>query len=372
MQHRIIALTSAAIRAAGVTLGGVPIIVDSPTSVIPPTTTTITTTTSRDVSTSAFLDRIAQCRLVFFGEIHSVPSIVNLQSLALERMAAEAAKLEDPQDAQTKSGTLHVIFEHFSFEMQELLDAYSKDDSSCDAFDTLVQRYRAIGTEGHDLAPYAPLLALSKRLPNVRLHAGFLPRTYARMLMQTRDPAATFQAARHWFERNAASDTAERLPNASSIGGTLQTSAFHYKLFTSMITGRNVHDEPDDDDDIDRFRPLFQAQLLKDVAMAHKVSSLMTTSSSPRDKFLVLTGNGHVAYYHGVPERVLQDHPDASCLVVTSHVCDGTTSGDEQQQQKTLQQYNASQLVTKDLPPGTQPTDVVIVFAPPASPPRDL
>jgi len=53
-----------------------------------------------DMETSSFLDSIAKCRLVFLGEVHSVPQIVSFQGSVMEKMAS-------------LPGKLHVIFEHF-------------------------------------------------------------------------------------------------------------------------------------------------------------------------------------------------------------------------------------------------------------------
>jgi hypothetical protein len=44
--------------------------------------------------------------------------------------------------------TLHVILEHFSFEMQFLLDDFKNDVTE---FDDLIEGYNEVGTEGHDL-----------------------------------------------------------------------------------------------------------------------------------------------------------------------------------------------------------------------------
>jgi 2-polyprenyl-3-methyl-5-hydroxy-6-metoxy-1,4-benzoquinol methylase len=68
----------------------------------------------------------------------------------------------------------------------------------------------------------------------------------------------------------------------------------------------------------DRFRGIFRAQLLKDVAMANRINQLLKDSIHS-DKFLVIAGNGHVMHYCGVPERVLQENPtiaNETCLAV--------------------------------------------------------
>ena len=71
-----------------------------------------------------------------------------------------------------------------------------------------------------------------------------------------------------------------------------------------MITGRNlyaVNSLPKDD-----YRKLYLANVLREASMAHKVTELMKTFSSKKDKFLVVCGAGHMAYGYGVPERIWQ------------------------------------------------------------------
>jgi SAM-dependent methyltransferase/uncharacterized iron-regulated protein len=223
-------------------------------------------------------------RLVFFGEIHSRPEIVKRQKDVLEQMIATG----DP---------VHVIMEHFSLDMQQLLDDYTQGRCS---FAELVKQYQEMGTEGHDLVPYESLLEKTRQSSSVSLHAGFLSRTYARQLMKEGE-AATLQSARRWLP-----------PDTTQLIG----NEFHYNLFESMITGRNLREAGSLPSDT--FRGIFQAQLLKDVAMAHKINSLI--EEHPDDRFLVVAGNGHVSHYQGVPERVLTRHPDLipqSCLIVS-------------------------------------------------------
>lgn len=232
-------------------------------------------------------------RLIFFGEIHSRPEIVRVQEQILDQMIATGDKI-------------HVIMEHFSFDMQELLDKYAKGECS---FDALVQQYKDIGTEGHNLVPYQELLEKTRRnSSSVHLHAGFLSRTYARQLMKEGESAA-LRSASPWLP-----------PHTTELMG----NEFHYNIFESMITGRNMRTEGSSTPPSDQFRGIYQAQLLKDVAMAHKINCLV--EENPDDRFLVLAGNGHVSHYQGVPERVLAKHVHMipqSCLIL-SHLWKGT------------------------------------------------
>ena len=78
--------------------------------------------------------------------------------------------------------------EHFSFEMQQLLDDYQ--DGKID-LEKLNEEYAAIGTEGHVILPYAPLLEFARENSDlVKLHGGFIPRTYAKIIMRESEEEA--------------------------------------------------------------------------------------------------------------------------------------------------------------------------------------
>ena len=110
--------------------------------------------------------------------MHSIEKVCALEMEVLQALTAS-------KDAEKKEGTtpmLHVILEHFSFEMQQLLDGYQ---SGTLTFPDLLAGYAQIGTEGHDLKPYEEILKYAQEHnESVKLHAGFIPRTYARTLMK--------------------------------------------------------------------------------------------------------------------------------------------------------------------------------------------
>jgi arsenite methyltransferase len=249
---------------------------------------------------------IARHKVVFLGEVHSMPPIISFQRQVQKEMYQQADQL-------------HVILEHFSFDLQEILDQYLDDVID---FEGLQQMYHSMGEEGHDLEPYRGLLEDAKH-HGIRLHAGFLPRKFARMLMKEGEER-TVQAASKWLPENV----------------DLKGSDFHYNVFESFLSGRSLYNpkhKHDDTDHVsvveppsDQFRSIFKAQVLKDEAMAHRIVQLMEQSSCNNtdadnshmdQKFLVIAGNGHMKHYCGVPERVLRDAPNLSpsdtCLVIS-------------------------------------------------------
>lgn len=93
-------------------------------------------------------------------------------------------------------------------------------------------------------------------------------------------------------------------------------SDFHYNLFESMISGRNMHD-PDLKPN-EAYKNIFKAQLIKDYSMAHLICKLLAKDTEDQ-KYLILAGKGHLQHYCGVPELVYKSFPamkPVSSLVV--------------------------------------------------------
>ena len=100
----------------------------------------------------------------------------------------------------------------------------------------------------------------------------------------------------------------DRLPPIPADGAGLAKpvelygSPGHYNLFESLMSGRDIYSLEDDcPPPDDSRRKIFQAQLIKDWAMAHRLKNIVD-SCPPEDVFLVLAGKAHLSHYHGVPE----------------------------------------------------------------------
>jgi hypothetical protein len=120
------------------------------------------------------------------------------------------------------------------------------------------------------------LLQLARDHPGrINLHAGFIPRHYARMVMR---------------EGVAPALAAAKAKGYVAEDETCFGSDAHYNFFESLLTGRRMHDYSSPP--ADTYRGMFPAQIIKDAAMAHKVVSLIR-SSHHCDRFLVICGVGH-------------------------------------------------------------------------------
>lgn len=146
----------------------------------------------------------------------------------------------------------------------------------------------AKGTEGHDILAYESILEHAKtHQDKVRLHAGFIPRPYARMIMrESLEKAIAEASAKDYIES----------------GETCTGSDDHYNFFEGMISGRDMHDETTPPGD--NFRRMFPAQVIKDASMAYKTRKLLATDTASADSYLLLCGIGHMGYGYGVPERI--------------------------------------------------------------------
>lgn len=328
-----------------------------------------------------------QNRLVFVGEIHSTPAIIAMQCALVEEMSQnrspngfkmgssktttkafseEIRSSEDIPSRVIKHPVVHVIMEHFSFEMQSVLDNYLRNRSTQN-FEEFLATYHEIGTEGHDLIPYRPLLEFARdNADYVRVHAGFIPRYYARMLMKE-GQEATLERAANWLPSNT--ENTKRM---------LEGTNLHYNIFESLISGRYAYPtscegnlEPANETistPSDRFKGIFVAQLLKDVAMAHKVNQLIDRYKD--DKFVVIAGNGHFLHYCGVPERVLKEHPhmtDQACLIVSSstdynELQNLHSENAENQSNKHVVEGLLKELCRKYGPAGTNPADYIYLY----------
>jgi len=233
-------------------------------------------------------DLVENKRLIYFGEIHGHPQVVDLEVLVL-KILVEDAKNRNPQHK------VNVFLEHFNLEHQGLINSYLQNDID---EKELLAKYSEIGDEGHEVEKYTPLLRYAKEnFTTVNVNGAFVPRKFAKMLVKEGEDSA-YNAVISLGYMNED----EKLPGSEN----------HYNFFDSLISGRDINS---DQSVSERFRKIFPAQVLKDSVMASSVGRGIKTSGA-NDKFLVIAGTGHIDYRFGVPERL-----DKMNLVPKSDTC---------------------------------------------------
>jgi uncharacterized iron-regulated protein len=225
----------------------------------------------------------SQKKLVFLGEFHEFEPCIGLQ-LQIQKDLLSDCKAEN-------RSKLHIVLEHFNFDMQDLLNGYMTGSYS---FGDLQHLYEQIGQEGHQIGAYRACLEHAKANSDyVRLHAGFIPRSFAKVCVGKGEEVAIPLARSQDF-----------LPSGLN---KLEGTEFHYSMFESMITQRPLFD-PECAKPSDQFRKIFKAQVLKDEAMAYKITKILGKASLD-DKVLAVLGYGHCQFGSGVPERVFKKMP---------------------------------------------------------------
>ncbi len=324
--------------------------------------------TSKFLAMEEVAEFLRSKRTVWFGEYHSETRIV----WVLEKLARSFLSSVDRTRSRPRR-CLHVVFEHFSFEMQDLLDEYQSSKSTME-WSNLVEKYKEIGTEGHDLDPYRRFCELcrssgrsrtsssegesgasaegknSSADTTVKMHGGFIPRPHASAFMKAQTTeekevllenlasrgylpsGQTINRIRRRLVLEVQENKPKLIAGREKGVGELPGSTGHFTLFESMMTSRDIYgieeeagdaeqagdaEADDDGPNYEQYKKIFQAQLIKDWAMAFRIFQLMTSSTSSSstsgstDQFLIVAGRAHMQHRHGVPEVLrwlLEDH----------------------------------------------------------------
>ena len=105
-------------------------------------------------------------KLVYFAEIHSQPTIINLQLAVLQSLT---------DHVQRKKSKVHVFLEHFSIDDQTLIDEYINNPSVSE--EELEKKYHECSEEGHDIEKYFPIFQFAKEnINSITLNGSFIPR----------------------------------------------------------------------------------------------------------------------------------------------------------------------------------------------------
>jgi len=291
---------------------------------------------------------LQNAKLLYFGEFHSESRIISFQTELIKEWSTclgTAASLSSPsassggQQGSRRSPLvptrLHLIMEHFSVDMQSMLDRYagtgttaahhlpfSEDDD--EAFEELVNSYKNdYGTEGHDLHPYRHLLQFCRQTTKkkkkadydgtknctdssndndaanndyceVHLHGGFIPRNHAARLNKE---CPDVEAKRNFFDEMSnergylprEDDPMHRALFEDTSSFKLRGSPEHQLLIQSLMSGADLYSPPaeevegedgaggggNEEEGETPMSRLYEAQLLKDHAMGFRIASLM-------------------------------------------------------------------------------------------------
>lgn len=267
---------------------------------------------------------LQHAKLLYFGEFHSESRIVAFQTELIREWSKCLASVGSSSDAQNEPRDeplprLHLIMEHFSVDMQPMLERYmgvdnddgngqrtpfSEEDDT--AFEELLTSYKNdYGTEGHDLKPYRNLLQFcrqtNKRETNsplennvqqsfceVSIHGGFIPRNHASRL----NKECTDISSKSAFFDDMSSSQRAYLPKEGDAmrnalfedppSFKLRGSTEHRLLIQSLMRGTDLYSPPLEaaaeeaangvEEEETPMSRLYQAQLLKDHAMGDRKS----------------------------------------------------------------------------------------------------
>lgn len=292
-------------------------------------------------------------KLIWFGEFHSEERIIAFQNELLENLmnhhASSLSSSEVPSvepvvaaapSTNTKvttpppplpppppTTTIHIVMEHFSIEMQNILDQFQTDPHY--GFEELQASYTKIGTEGHNLNPYKSLLLQCKnqnttknnsntrKNVQLKLYGGFIPRTIASSwykattLEEKQDIIHDCYQKDYLPKPSTTDDHPRRMHDAVFVDNLedkfiLEGSQPHFRCIASMMSGEDLYDSSDvtvtEDEDNDvadettmkqgnnqyfddgiigtPIGKLYQAQLLKDHVMAYHISKLIMDNTN--------------------------------------------------------------------------------------------
>lgn len=288
---------------------------------------------------------LQHAKLIYFGEFHGESRIISFQTQLVKELTKCYA---GSGGGRNKTGgdvpTLHLIMEHFSQDMQPILDRYQQtthqhskdlqDEEENKAFEELVTSYKEqYGTEGHNLHPYRELLQFCRQSTadetdnnsqgcKVKLHGGFIPRNQAARLnkeeYETKQEFFQEMSSKGYLpkETECMHHALFEKPGGASESLVLRGSREHQLLIQSLMSGVDIYspieseeedvDVSDESEKESKMSRLYQAQLLKDHAMGYKIASLMMEHAilGKSDRYMVITGLGHLKHYTGVPECV--------------------------------------------------------------------
>ncbi len=234
---------------------------------------------ARDVeesdTNSQVLSQLARANVVYLGETHDSPEDHKIQ-------------LEIIQQLQQRNPKIAIAMETFQRPYQSVLDSYVAGKLS---EQELVEKTQYNQRWGFPWEYYAPILrfAREKQLPVLALNTP---------------TEVTRQVARGGLE-SLTSKQRKYIPPFSEI----RTDNDEYRQMMLTFFQRHQNGNNGSSKNFERF---FLAQVLWDETMAEKIASFL--QANPDYQVVVLAGQGHIVYGHGIPSRVARRMKDKNLV----------------------------------------------------------
>lgn len=246
------------------------------------------------------VDDLATARVIYLGEIHTIPRHHQLQTEILNSLASHGVKLV-------------LAMEQFEYFTQPALDRYNAGTIDLDG----LIRESKLEERWSDHAGYHGLLAAARAqgIPVLALNArAETIRAVVRGGGLTKLPAE----GRKELPASIVTDDPlyERLLK--------KTLGVHMALSPAML------------------QPAFEAQVARDETMASRLAEFLNSNEGRGRSALVICGRGHCEFGFGIPARVARRIPDISQrIVLFSNSGDLQLSEEEQKQARDIEVSHA-------------------------------
>jgi len=265
----------------------------------------------------AVLDDLSTARVVYLGEIHSLPRHHELQAAILAGLAQRGVRLV-------------LAMEQFEYFAQPALDRFHSRDTDLNqlvAEAELDRRWRG-HTNYHALLQTArahqiPVLALNARAETIRA------------------------VGRQGLAGITAAQRAELPPE-------MVTTDPVYERLATQLLGVHMAFDPQ------KLRPIFEAQVARDETMAARLAEYLSSPQGEGRTAVVICGRGHCEYGLGMPDRVVRRMPKGTPRIVLF-----SESGDLQlseAERKQAREIEVPHQFLRDL--GRPPGDYFHIIAP--------
>ncbi len=213
-----------------------------------------------------------QARVIYLGEIHTIPRHHQLQEQILNSLASHGVKLV-------------LAMEQFEYFTQPALDRYNAGAIDLDA----LIRQTNLDERWPDHAAYHGLLTAARRwgIPVLALNAR----------------AETIRAiARGGGLANLPAEQRRELPAPASI---VTDDPLYERLLKKILAVHMAMDPA-------KLQPIFEAQVARDETMASRLADFLDAGAGRDRSALVICGRGHCEFGFGIPARVARRIPGIS------------------------------------------------------------